>query len=386
MATGFLLNMTLNEVQNNRADSGFCKRLRYRKSNCRRCLEICPENVISLDPGPTINNGCTNCSLCQNACPTEVFQPELYTDPYLLNQAKTFLGSDRHQLPGEKKKLFAHCQRAQNQNANSLLLPCLGRITPNIILGAALLGFDEVELTRGICSQCRLHAGQKLLLNSITTSRILLKSAGLGQFKINIEEREKNKEVTLTRREIFSKISSKAKHKAASFAYHKEKAIREKLAGSREEKADKRPSPARQLLQTLLEQKGLENDIVVKHNPAFPWAKIKIEEKKCSACGICLVLCPTGAISKKLEDDRQLLYFNSSLCTNCSLCKAACPQNAIDFEENFSLAKILEDEPVVVARIKLTPCLICGEIITAGKNQLCPTCRKRQVRPVYVKV
>jgi ferredoxin len=227
MTTGFLLNMALNEVQNNHAYAGFCKRVRYRKSNCRRCLEICPENVISLDPGPTINNGCTNCSLCQNACPTEVFQPELYTDPYLLNQAKTFLGSDRHRLPGEKKRLFAHCQRAQNQDANSLLLPCLGRITPNIILGAALLGFDEVALTRGICSQCRLHAGQKLFLNSITTFRILRKGAGLGQFKINIEQREKNKEVTLTRREIFSKISGKAKHKAASFAYHKEKAIRE---------------------------------------------------------------------------------------------------------------------------------------------------------------
>ena len=386
MATGFLLNMALNEVQNYRTYSAFCKRVRYRKSNCRRCLEICPENVISLDPGPTIKNGCTNCSLCQNACPTEVFQPELYTDPYLLNQAKIFLGSDRHQRPGEKKKLFAHCQRAQKQDANSLLLPCLGRITPNIIVGAALLGFDEVALTRGICSQCRLHAGQKLLLNSITTSRVLLKSAGLGRFKINIEQSEKKKEVPLSRREIFSKISSRAKHKAASFAYYKEKAIREKLAGNREDKAHKRPSPAGQLLRKLLEQKRLENDIVVKHNPAFPWANIKIEEKKCSACGLCAALCPTGAISKKMEHDKQLLFFNSSLCTNCSLCQAACPQNAIHFEENFSLAEILEDEPVVVARINLTPCLICGEMITAGKNKLCSTCRKRQVWPMVVKV
>jgi ferredoxin len=386
MAPGFLLNLALDEVQNNHAYSGFCKRVRYRKSNCRRCLEICPENVISLDPGPTINTGCTNCSLCQNACPTEVFQPELYTDPYLLNQAKVFLGSDRHRLPGEKKKLFAHCRRAQNQNANSLLLPCLGRITPNIILGAALLGFDELALTRGICSQCRLQAGQKLLLNSITTSRILLKSAGLDRFKINIEVREKNKEALLSRREIFSKISAKAKHKAASFAYHKEKAIRAKLADNREDEADKRPSPARQLLRKLLEQKGLEDDIVVKHNPAFPWAKIKIEEKKCSACGICPALCPTGAISKKLGNDTQLLFFNSSLCTNCSLCRAACPQNAIDFEENYPLADILEKEPVVIARIKLTLCFICGEMITAGKNKLCPTCRKRQVWPMYVKV
>jgi ferredoxin/coenzyme F420-reducing hydrogenase delta subunit len=385
MATGFLLNMALNEVQNNRAYSGFCKRARYRKSNCQRCLEICPENVISLDPGPTIKNGCTNCSLCQNACPTEVFQPELYTDPYLLNQAKTFLDSDRQQRPGEKKKLFAHCQRAQNQDANSLLLPCLGRITPNIILGAALLGFDEVALTRGICSQCRLHAGQKLLLNSITASRILLKSAGLGRFKINIEQSEKKQEALLSRREIFSKISSKAKHTAASFAYYKEKAIREKLAGNRDDKLHKRPAPARQLLRKLLEVKELENDIVVKHNPTFPWAKIKIEEKKCSACGICPALCPTGAISKKLENDKQLLFFNTSLCTNCSLCRAACPQNAIDFEENFCMADILAKEPVVIARIKLTLCLICGEMITARKNKLCSTCRKRQVWPMYLK-
>jgi Fe-S-cluster-containing hydrogenase component 2 len=386
MATGFLLNMALNEVQNNRADAGFCKRVRYRKSSCRKCLEICPENVISLDPGPTIKDGCTNCSLCQNACPTEVFQPELYTDPYLLNQAKAFLGSDRHQRPGENKKLFAHRQRAQNQNANSLLLPCLGRITPNIILGTALLGFDEVALTRGICSQCRLQAGQKLLLNSITTSRILLKSAGLGQFKINIEEREKKKEATLSRREIFLKISRKAKHKAVSFAYHRERVIREKMAGSLEDKADKRPSPARLLMHELLGQKGLEDDVVVKHNPAFPWAKIKIEENKCSVCGICLMLCPAGAIFKKLENDKQLLFFNSSLCTNCSLCRAACPQNAIDFEENFCLADILKNEPVVIARIKLTPCIICGEMITAGKNTLCSTCHKRQAWPMCVKV
>jgi ferredoxin len=384
MAIGFLLNTALDEFQNIRAYSGFCKRLRYRKSDCRRCLEVCPENVISLDPGPTINNGCTNCSLCQNACPTEVFQPELYTDPYLLNQAKTFLGSDPHPLSGERKILFAHCQQAQNQDSNSLLLFCLGRITPNILVGAALLGFDEVALTRGICSQCRLRAGQKLLLDSITTSRILLKSASLGQFKIHIEEREKKKEVTLSRREVFSKIYSKAKHRAASFAYHKEKAIREKLAVNCEDKADKRPSPARQLLRKLLEEKGLENGVVVKHNLPFLWTKIKIKEKKCSACGICLALCPTGAISKKMENDKQLLFFKNSLCSNCSLCRAACPENAIDFEENFYLADILKKEPVVIARIKLTLCLICGEMITAGKNKLCSTCRKRQVWPKYV--
>ena len=377
--------MALNEVKNTRTDSGFCKRVRYRKSNCRSCLDICPENAISLDPGPTINNGCTNCGLCQNACPTEVFQSELYSDPFLLNQAKAFWVSDRHRRQCGKIKLFAHCQRAHAQDANSLQLSCLGRITPNIILGASLLGFDEFVLTRGNCSQCRLHAGQKLLINSITACRILLKGAGLGRFKINIEQSEKKKEAAISRREIFSKLYVNAKHRAVSFSNHKEKAIREKMAGLREGKANKRPSPARQLMHKLLIQKGLENEVVVKHRPAFPWAKIKIAEKNCSACGICTALCPTGAVSKKLENARLLLCFNNTLCNNCSLCRTGCPQNALDFEEEFSLTDILKKEPVVIARINLCVCLVCGEIMTAGKDKLCPTCRKRQVRPMYVK-
>ncbi len=92
------------------------------------------------------------------------------------------------------------------------------------------------------------------------------------------------------------------------------------------------------------------------------------------------------AISKKIKDDYQLLYFNSSLCTNCSLCRAACPEHAIGFEDDFALADIIADEATVVAAIQLSTCIICGEIITAQKNNICPTCRKRQTWPMYVKV
>lgn len=386
MAGGFLFNVALNEAPNIAAHPGFCKRVRFRKSECQRCLEICPENIISLDPGPTINSGCTDCGLCQNVCPTEVFQNELHTDQYLLNQAKTFLCRNQHQPSGEKKRLFVRCHRAENHNKNTLVLPCLGRITTNIFMGAALSGFDEVILTKGICSQCRFQQGEKLLTNSITTSRVLLEATGLGQFAISIEEKEKSKEPMLSRREIFSTISNKAKSKAASFLHHREKAIRKKLAGNLQRKRGNRLSPDRELLLKLLKPKGWENEKVLEYKPEFPWGKIKIEKKNCSGCGTCVALCPTVAISKKLKNEQQFLFFNSSLCTNCSLCKEACPQGAIDFEENFALSDILEEEAKVVAKIKLTSCFICGEIIKAGKGKLCPTCEKRQVWPAYVKV
>ena len=47
-----------------------CKRVRFRRSNCQRCGEICPDDAISLEPGPVVSDRCSDCGLCQNACPT----------------------------------------------------------------------------------------------------------------------------------------------------------------------------------------------------------------------------------------------------------------------------------------------------------------------------
>jgi ferredoxin len=386
MASGFLFNVALNEAQNICASADLCQRVRYRKSSCQRCLEICPEKAITLNPGPTLNNSCTQCGLCQNACPTEVFQHEIGSDAALLNQAKKYLDQNRPSFPQEKKMLWVHCHQAENQNEHGLALMCLGRITANIILGTALFGFDKIVLTKGICSQCRFHQGEKLLARAIMASRILLEGAGLGQFAIRIMEKKKRKEVLLSRRDIFSKLSNKVKNKAVNFAHHREKTIRKKLSAHPESKAGKRPSPHRELLWKLTKQEGFDQAMRLKYNPEFPWGKIKIKAKKCAACGICVALCPTGAISKKLENKRRLFYFNSSLCNNCNLCKEACPQNAIDFEKDFCLSDILESRTRVVARIKLTSCRICGKMMAAAKSELCATCRKRQVWPNYIQV
>jgi Fe-S-cluster-containing hydrogenase component 2 len=107
MTAGFLFNVAFNDANNIRVLPGLCKRLRIKKSNCQRCVEICPENAILLNRGPTISSSCTECGLCQNVCPTEVFRHEWYTDRYLLNQAKAFLKPSRLQLSDKKKAVFS---------------------------------------------------------------------------------------------------------------------------------------------------------------------------------------------------------------------------------------------------------------------------------------
>lgn len=52
---------------------------------------------------------------------------------------------------------------------------------------------------------------------------------------------------------------------------------------------------------------------------------ISIDRQACNGCGLCVEICPTGAL--KLVDN--LIQVDNSLCQECDLCVDTCPQNAL---------------------------------------------------------
>ena len=55
---------------------------------------------------------------------------------------------------------------------------------------------------------------------------------------------------------------------------------------------------------------------------------IKRDEEKCTHCGACTAICPTGSLS--IKRDTMEVIFDSEMCSGCELCVPACPPHAME--------------------------------------------------------
>ena len=51
-------------------------------------------------------------------------------------------------------------------------------------------------------------------------------------------------------------------------------------------------------------------------------------DARCTHCGACVVICPTGALA--LEPKTRMVNFHEDKCTACELCVLACPPRAME--------------------------------------------------------
>ena len=56
--------------------------------------------------------------------------------------------------------------------------------------------------------------------------------------------------------------------------------------------------------------------------------EIKRNDKKCTHCGACTAVCPTGALA--VQRPEMLIVFDHKKCSVCELCLSACPTRAME--------------------------------------------------------
>lgn len=82
-----------------------------------------------------------------------------------------------------------------------------------------------------------------------------------------------------------------------------------------------------------------------------------IDRSQCTGCGVCVDVCPTGAIS--LDENEGVSTINSTLCSECLACLDVCPNGAIQRAESFEVMPAVQGKAVVEGEI------VGGEVIPA---------------------
>ena len=71
--------------------------------------------------------------------------------------------------------------------------------------------------------------------------------------------------------------------------------------------------------------------------------KIKIDEKYCQGCGICINVCPKNIFQlSNIRSERGYLMpevVNEENCIECGLCEKLCPDMCIDIEKKDRVKK-----------------------------------------------
>jgi len=349
-----------------------CKRVRHRQSSCRICVEVCPEGAITLDPGPMVSDRCTRCGLCQTACPTEVFQGEVHSDRYLLDRIEPMLRPERR--AGAGPALFVHCREAEPQSRDSVAVPCLGSVTGNFLLGAVAFGASPLTLVRGDCGSCRLRAGEELFAKAHAACVALAPAVGLDGSALKVEQRQRSDRALSARRTFLVRLTGLG---TQGFGEWPAPGTETRAPSQGGAATGAGATPGRALLQRLLQGASWSPAPTLRYDARLPWASLRIDQRDCATCGTCVNLCPTGAITRRIENGRLSHHFSSALCINCGLCEDACPQQVISFEREFDARDLMREEARAITSIRLHACEICGETLPEREGRFCITCQRR---------
>lgn len=82
---------------------------------------------------------------------------------------------------------------------------------------------------------------------------------------------------------------------------------------------------------------------------------------RCSSCGLCAYVCPTGAVSTSDSDNGYLRRFDLTSCIYCGMCEGACPTQAIKLTVNQLATQSQIGTMMVEGEVTTKPCPKCHE-------------------------
>lgn len=345
-----------------------CVAVRNRHSSCRKCIEACVADAISVgDNSVKIDaEACVSCGACTVVCPTEALVPVEPADVELASAA-----AEATRALGGNLSVFACARMAARREGDPdkyVSVPCLARMEESLLLQLASHGVGDVVLVDGTCSTCKFGGTSEGVTATVESANSLLAAQGssvrvrrASEFPPEAIETSGRKSFAAARRGFFSQAGGMAKD-AVKVAT--EKALDETLGKQNEKKELNlrellRPDkdgglpqfePSRRM--NTLDAMDAIGQSVVPEIETRLFGNVSIDESKCRACGMCTVFCPTGALKKSEEKpasgEGSYLEFQLMECVQCNLCADTCLQKCITVSDVIATSELFDFEPRLI--------------------------------------
>lgn len=358
-------------------EEGACLPLRSVHGQCHACAEACPVDALAVSVGSVeLSDACTGCGQCTAACPTQALSlPELamLADPVPPASAPAEIRIECRKVPVE-----AH-------RGDTLVVPCLGALTPGHLLARAAAGIDVCIVDRRWCEGCSSACGSGDQANpaqrALETAVLWLEAAGstrrptIVEAPLSLSLRPDAIPLAaaegpaIDRRSFFRAAIEKPAGRQRSEA---------KTMGSDGRAAypadSRHASPERERQRAALAQLTQELGTAM---PAEFYPQLHADARCCDR-RMCVALCPTAALTVADDGAAAHLQLDADRCIACGTCVRACPEAALTLALHGGSAGVQ-----TLASHQRARCPECGDGFTPTAEQLesdapalCPTCAK----------
>jgi ferredoxin len=352
-----------------RFDAAACLPVRYPDQTCDLCVPACPVAAIAFDEDegmPSPVGDCLGCGQCAAACPTAALQVDGFALPATVPTAGNEIHVDCWRVP------------LTESPAGALRVPCLAGIG----VGWLLALFDRATtpeerpirlLDRGGCNSCAVGPGIANLQTVLDETRALLSACGVSANALPAQTEWPSRQALtpviptsagaqpLSRRGFFRGLMGGVVRSADEI---------------RHSHLPAQPISLRESVQPIERMRVVTalSHIAMRHGRPVPAQALpQVSLAGCAAHGVCVGVCPTGALRRIEDGNAAELHFHAALCIACGQCAQRCPEQAMRFSPSGGTA-VTE----ILARWESRDCALCGEPFFGADSDTCPTCSKHQ--------